>query len=182
MFLSHGLRSGRALAKCLSLLVLIPASCTSENGGYRPLVAGDPVPAFGAPLLDGDSLHLASLRGQPVLLNIWATWCAPCREEMPLLQELHEQLGPRGLRILGVSVDSRGSEPTIRRFVAEGGYTFTILHDAADAVSREFRTSGGVPETFLIDGDGRLVRRWIGRFDPLADDVVNDILPLLPTQ
>jgi peroxiredoxin len=192
MFLSHGLRSrsgrrllsllpGRALAKYLSLLVLIPASCTSENGGYRPLVAGDLVPAFGAPLLDGDSLHLASLRGQPVLLNIWATWCAPCREEMPALQELHEQLGSRGLRILGVSVDSRGSEPTIRRFVDEGGYTFTILHDAADAVSREFRTIG-VPETFLIDGDGRLVRRWIGRFDPLADDVVNDILPLLPAQ
>jgi cytochrome c biogenesis protein CcmG/thiol:disulfide interchange protein DsbE len=101
---------------------------------------------------------------------------------MPLLQELHEQLGPRGLRILGVSVDSHGSEPTIRRFVAEGGYTFTILHDAADAVSREFRTSGGVPETFLIDGDGRLVRRWIGRFDPLADDVVNDVLSLLPAQ
>jgi peroxiredoxin len=180
MFLSHGLRSGRTLARYLSLLVLIPASCTSENGGYRALAAGDLVPAFGAPLLDGDSLHLASLRGQPVLLNIWATWCAPCREEMPLLQELHEQLGPRGLRILGVSVDSRGSEPTIRRFVDEGGYTFTILHDAADAVSREFRTSGGVPETFLIDGDGRLVHRWIGRFDPLADDVVNDILPLLP--
>jgi peroxiredoxin len=186
MFLYRGERPrdrrGRlrgATARYLPLLCLVALSCGPETRTYRPLAEGDPVPSFGAPVLDGDSLHLASLAGQPVMLNIWATWCAPCREEMPQLQALHEQLGPRGLRILGVSIDSRGSEPTIRRFVEEGGYTFTILHDPADAVSREFRTIG-VPETFLIDGDGRLVRRWIGKFDPLAEDVVADILPLLP--
>lgn len=179
MFRSSEPGSGCVRAMYLPLLALMAASCAPETGTYRPLTQGDLVPAFGAPVLDGDSLHLASLAGQPVLLNIWATWCAPCREEMPALQALHEQLGPRGLRILGVSVDSRGSEPTIRRFIAEGGYTFTILHDPADAVSREFRTIG-VPETFLIDGDGRLVRRWIGKFDPLAEDVVADIQPLLP--
>ena len=84
----------------------------------------------------------------------------------------------RGLRVLGVSVDSRGSESTIRRFLTEGGLTFTILHDPADAVSRQFRAIG-VPETFLIDADGRVVRRWIGKFDPLAPDVLRDIEPLL---
>jgi cytochrome c biogenesis protein CcmG, thiol:disulfide interchange protein DsbE len=161
--------------------LLATLACSApEDGQYRALAAGDTVPEFGAPLLDGDSLHLASLRGQPVLLNIWATWCAPCREEMPALQALHEEYGPRGLRIIGVSVDSRGAEPAIRRFLEEGGYTFTILHDAADAVSRQFRTFG-VPETFLIDGDGLVVRRWIGKFDPLAPDVVRDIEPLLPS-
>jgi cytochrome c biogenesis protein CcmG, thiol:disulfide interchange protein DsbE len=171
-------RPKRAIAICFWLL-LPAAACTPDAGGFRPLAAGDAAPEFGAPVLDGDSLHLSSLRGQPVLLNVWATWCPPCREEMPALQALHEEYGPRGLRVLGVSVDSRGSEETIRSFLREGGYSFTILHDAADAVSRQFRTIG-VPETFLIDGDGRVVRRWIGKFDPLAEDVVADIEPLLP--
>jgi cytochrome c biogenesis protein CcmG, thiol:disulfide interchange protein DsbE len=177
------LRPSRRLsaAKCLSLLVLVAFACAPESGSFRPLEAGDPAPEFGAPVLDGDSLHIASLLGEPVLLNVWATWCPPCREEMPALQALHERYGSRGLRILGVSVDSRGSEQTIRRFIAEGGYTFTILHDESDTVSRLFRTIG-VPETFLIDADGIVVRRWIGRFDPLAEDVVADIERLLPDQ
>jgi peroxiredoxin len=180
MFLLSLPGKGGPMARYLWLLILGAIACSQDTGGFRPLAAGDDAPEFSAPVLDGDSLHLASLRGQPVLLNVWATWCPPCREEMPALQALHEQLGPRGLRVLGVSVDSHGSEETIRRFLVEGGYTFTILHDASDAVSRQFRTIG-VPETFLIDGEGRVVRRWIGKFDPLAADVVRDIEPLLPT-
>ncbi|HSK17747.1 MAG TPA: TlpA disulfide reductase family protein [Longimicrobiales bacterium] len=165
--------------RCLWVLLMAALACNRDPGGFRPLAAGDPAPDFGAPVFDGDSLHLSSLAGQPVLLNVWATWCPPCREEMPALQALHEEFGPRGLRVVGVSVDSRGSEDTIRRFLEEGGYTFTILHDASDAVSRQFRTIG-VPESFLIDGEGRVVRRWIGKFDPLAEDVVRDIEALLP--
>ena len=181
MFLAvpHALRSARR--NCMWLLILTAAACSRDSGGYRPLSSGDAAPDFGAPVFEGDSLHLASLRGSPVLLNVWATWCPPCREEMPALQALHEKLGPRGLRVVGVSVDSRGAEETIRRFLDEGGYTFTILHDASDAVSRQFRTIG-VPESFLIDGEGRVVRRWIGKFDPLAEDVLRDIEALLPPE
>jgi peroxiredoxin len=177
MFLRFA-RAPRGGAPCLALL--LAAACAPEHTSYRPLAAGDPAPAFAAVVLDGDSLDLGDLRGSPVLLNVWAPGCPPCREEMPALQALHEQLGPHGLRVLGVSVDARGAEPAIRRFVEEGGITFTILHDPDDAVSRRFRTIG-VPETFLIDGEGRIVRRWIGRFDPLAEDVTRDIRPLLPT-
>lgn len=173
--------NGRHLSvkrKWLWVLMLSLVGCSPEETGYRPLAAGDPVPEYGAPVLDGDSLYLASLRGQPVLLNVWATWCPPCREEMPALQALHERYVDRGLRVIGVSVDSRGAEPAVRAFLAEGDITFTILHDASDAVSRQFRTIG-VPETFLIDPSGRVARRWIGRFDPLADDVVRDVEALL---
>jgi peroxiredoxin len=145
-----------------------------------PAAIAAPAAQFSLPGADGKTVKLANFKGKVVILDFWATWCPPCREEMPALQALHEQLGPHGLRVLGVSVDARGAEPAIRRFVEEGGITFTILHDPDDAVSRRFRTIV-VPETFLIDGEGRIVRRWIGRFDPLADDVTRDIRPLLPT-
>lgn len=178
MFLTICRTAARAAPWKVVLLVTAALACSAETGEFRPLAAGDAAPDYAAPVLDGDSLHLSALRGQPVLLNIWATWCPPCREEMPALQALHEQYASRGLRVIGVSVDSRGSENTIRRFLSEGGFTFTILHDPADAVSRQFRALG-VPESFLIDGEGTIVRRWIGKFDPLAPDVVRDIEPLL---
>lgn len=180
MFLEWLHRRKWRVRPLIALLAGTALACSADagNGDFRPLNSGDAAPVYAAPVMDGDSLHLSSLRGHPVLLNIWATWCPPCREEMPALQALHERYAPRGLRVIGVSVDSRGSEATIRRFLAEGGFTFTILHDPADAVSRQFRTIG-VPESFLIDGEGTIVRRWIGKFDPLAPDVVADIEPLL---
>jgi cytochrome c biogenesis protein CcmG, thiol:disulfide interchange protein DsbE len=160
-----------ALAGALAALTL---ACAPDTDRFRPLQAGDRAPAFAAPIPGGDTLTLASLRGDPVLLNVWATWCPPCREEMPSLQVLHETYGPRGLRVIGVSVDSRGAESAIRSFTADHGITFTILHDPAEAVSRQFRING-VPETFLIDAGGRIAHRWIGAFDPLADDATQRI-------
>jgi peroxiredoxin len=131
-------------------------------------------------VLAGDTVRLADLHGDAVLLNVWATWCPPCREEMPGLQALHATYGDRGLRVLGVSVDSRGAESAIRGFTADHGITFTILHDPSETVSRQFRTTG-VPETFLIDRDGRIVHRWIGAFDPEAPDVAERIETVLGT-
>ena len=167
------------IRKYLWLLILPALGCSGQDTTFRALAVGDEAPDYGAPVLDADSLHLRSLRGNPVLVNVWATWCPPCREEMPALQALHERYHQRGLRVVGVSIDSRGAEPAVRAFLAEGGITFTILHDATDAVSRQFRTIG-VPETFLIDPSGHIVRRWIGRFDPLAPDVLRDVEALLP--
>jgi cytochrome c biogenesis protein CcmG, thiol:disulfide interchange protein DsbE len=158
-------------------LLCVPAALLAACGGtdrYRPLQAGDPAPVYGAPDLAGDTVALTMLRGHAVLLNIWATWCAPCREEMPELQVLHERYAERGLRILGVSIDERGSEDPIRYFIDDYGLSFTVLHDPAEAVSRQFRTNG-VPETFLIDTHGRIAHRWIGRFEPLSDDAVRRV-------
>jgi peroxiredoxin len=164
----------------LLVIALLLGACGPETRTYRPLAAGDDAPAYAAPVLDGDTLDLRSLRGQPVLLNVWATWCPPCREEMPGLQALHQQYVARGLRVIGVSVDSRGAEDAIRAFLHDASVSFTILHDDADAVSRDFRTIG-VPETFLIDRNGVVLRRWIGKFDPLAPDVIKDVESALAT-
>jgi peroxiredoxin len=157
----------------------VAAACERpDTGAIRRIQAGDPAPSYQAATLAGDTVSLASLRGEPVMLNIWATWCIPCREEMPALEALHRQYADAGLRIVGVSVDAAGLTRDIEAFLGDVGVTFTILHDPAERVTRQFRTIG-VPETFLIDRDGVIVRRWIGKFDPFAEDVQRDVRRVL---
>jgi len=126
---------------------------------------GESVPAYHATALSGGSFRLSDLRGQVVLLNVWATWCPPCREEMPALERLHDELGERGVRVVGVSIDKGESADVPTEFLRENGITFTILRDASGQVARTFQTRG-VPETFLIGRDGTLLQRWVGRIEP----------------
>lgn len=135
-----------------------------------PLTIGADAPAFTAAPVRQDatpsagSASLADYAGDVVLLNIWATWCGPCRVEMPSMQRLQERLGPAGLRIVAVSVDDPGAEAKIRAFADELGLTFTLLHDPSKAIERTYQTTG-VPETFLIARDGTIRRRSIGAED-----------------
>lgn len=142
------------------LLLVLAAAC--GGGEIERVDIGAPAPAYRAATLAGDSLGLADLRGTPVLLNVWATWCVPCREEMPELQAIQDEFGAHGLRVVGVSIDQKRALDDIRRFMDEHAIGFTILHDPASRVTHTFRTAG-VPETVLIDGDGVLRARWIGQ-------------------
>jgi cytochrome c-type biogenesis protein len=133
-------------------------------GDRRP--AGDSAespqaPEYSAVSLQGDSVSLASFRGDVVLLNLWATWCPPCREEMPLLQQLQNQHTSRGFHVIGVSIDAAGEETRIRRFLDEHHITFSIWLDPDDRASFVFRAIG-VPATYLIDRDGRISWRMLG--------------------
>ena len=113
------------------------------------------------------------------MLNIWATWCAPCREEMPELQELHDHYADRGFRVVGVSVDDRGSVDVIESFTEELGIGFPIYHDPSwEIVDSYFLL--GLPGTFLVDSEGMVVRRWLGPFRPMEADVREDVQALLP--
>lgn len=112
----------------------------------------------------GATVSLDQYEGKVVLLNIWATWCIPCREEMPELQALHDEFGGQGLEIIGVSIDRDGRESAVREFRDEMGVEFTILHDPDNDVSRAFQTTG-VPETFLIDRTGAIVYNWKGALE-----------------
>jgi len=146
-------------------MVVLAFAAGCRPGDYRPIATGDRAPAYAAATLAGDTVSLEGLRGQAVLLNIWATWCPPCREEMPLLQQLDDEYGERGLRVIGVSIDTRAAEDAVRQFLEDYGIDFTILHDPDGRVTRAFRTAG-VPETFLIGRDGRVAAHWIGMLKP----------------
>ena len=126
-----------------------------------PVTAGSAAPDFTARTLDARprTKTLADYKGEVVLLNIWATWCGPCRVEMPSIEALHRSLGPKGLKIVAVSVDDPGTEGAIREFAKEYGLTFEILHDASGKIRAAYQTTG-VPETFVIGRDG-LIRRKV---------------------
>ena len=120
--------------------------------------AGSAAPAFSAVTLDKPSVTrtIADFRGTPVLLNVWATWCDPCREEMPSMQRLYDSYKDRGLRIVAVSIDDAGNESLIREFVAEHHLTFDILHDSHADIMAQYQVVG-VPQSFLISRSGEIV-------------------------
>ena len=103
---------------------------------------------------------LKDLRGKVVLLNVWATWCAPCRVEMPSMERLHRAFAGTDFQIIAVSVDKDGPD-VVNDFVRELGLTFTIWHDPSGDVQRRYQTTG-VPESFVIDRDGVIVKKVIG--------------------
>jgi peroxiredoxin len=122
-------------------------------------VAGD----FAVTDLSGQAVRLSSHRGQVVLLNLWATWCAPCREEMPSMQRLWERLKDQGFVILAVSEDEQGAD-VVAPFVKQYGITFPVLVDPQREVGDRYGV-WGYPESFVIDREGRVVERVIGPRD-----------------
>jgi peroxiredoxin len=102
-------------------------------------------------LATGDSVSLDDYRGSVTLVNIWATWCVPCREEMPSMQRLFDSVGTRGFRIAAISIDEGSSEDVVA-FARELDLSFDILHDRSGSVERLYQTTG-VPESFLLGPD-----------------------------
>ena len=135
-----------------------------------PVTVGARAPDFRATTLDAAPRvkTLADYRGEVVLLNVWATWCAPCRVEMPSMEQLYRALGPRGLKVVAVSVDDPGTDDAIREFGRELGLTFELLHDAPGAIQKAYQTTG-VPETFVIGPDGVIRKKVIGAADWASD-------------
>lgn len=146
------------LRVALAAAASVAAACSGGEGSgaaARP-DPGNPAPAFEAVSLQGDTVSLESLRGAPVLLNLWATWCPPCRAETPYLQSLHERFGPRGLQVVGVTVDSRAARKDVEAFVVEYGVTYRILHDPSMR-SMDLFSVFGLPATYVIGADGTIL-------------------------
>ena len=143
-----------------ALLLLVACAGTGDDKARAPEI-GRPAPDYRAVTLDGDSVSLGQSRGRVVLLNVWATWCHPCREEIPVLQALHDRYASRGLELVGVSVDARGEEDTIREFASDFRMTYPLWLDPDERVQSTFLAIG-VPATFLIDREGVLRWRHVG--------------------
>jgi len=128
-----------------------------------PVSVGSKAPPIEGVTLDGRKAQktLADYSGKVVLLNVWATWCEPCRVEMPSIEKLHKEFGSQGLAVVAISVDDPGAESRILDFVKEYGLTFEVLHDPRQVTTRHYQITG-YPETFIIARDGTIRRKLIG--------------------
>ena len=144
----------------ITAAALLLAACGDAPGG-GPVKVGDEAPAYAAEVLGGERTGLAQMRGRPVLLNVWATWCHPCRQEIPALEQLHRTYGPRGLQVVGVSIDQGDQEQGIREFLQEYGASYPIWLDPDSEITTAYSTMG-VPNTFLIGPDGRVLWKHVG--------------------
>lgn len=133
-------------------------SPSAQLGGFARF--GKPAPDFMLESLDGQSMRLSDLRGKAVLLNFWATWCAPCKIEMPWFVELQNQYGSQGLQIVGVAMDD-SSKDDIAKFAKDMGVNYPVLL-GKEAVGEAYGGIPALPESFFIGRDGKVVDKIIG--------------------
>ena len=141
----------------------VPAG--SQNGRLPAPQAGFQAPDFRLPTPSGETISLADLRGQPVLINLWASWCPPCREEMPAIQRVYQDYQSRGFVVLAVNATSQDSLPSALEFVSDLGLTFPILLDSDSVVSEDLYQVLGLPTSVLIGRDGTVRAIRIGILD-----------------
>ena len=172
-----GTKAGRGLCVIVAALALLSAvvgfraaaaaTLTENLNALRVILPNQPVaaPSFSLDGIDSHPLSLAGLRGRVVFLNFWATWCVPCREEMPAMERLHQAYRNRGLAV--VAVNFKESEYEVRAFMEELHLTFPAVLDRTGAVTAGFAVRG-LPATYVVDRDGKIlwkalgIRRWDG--------------------
>jgi len=141
------------------LLPWLPAQAQQPGQGMSPVAERPPAPDFVLDDLDGKSHRLSDYRGKVVVVNFWATWCPPCREEMPSMQRAWEVIEPQGMMMLGINVGE--DEDTIFSFTANYPVEFPLLMDQDSAVITAWPVRG-LPTTFVVDPAGRIAFRAIG--------------------
>ena len=167
------------MSRPIAILVLLLALAsmigmgvyTSQKDGYGhssrpvlpPVSVGDPwlpfAPSFELENLDGKIVRLADYRGKAVLLNFWATWCAPCKTEMPWLMQFQKKYGPQGLQVVGIAMDEDPEH--VRTFVKKFGVTYINLL-GTQKVGRLYGGPMGLPATFFIDSNGQITDQATG--------------------
>ena len=146
-------------------MVAVAAVAGCIGSEARGVEVGQRVPQYSASDLVGQEVSLEDHLGEVVLLNVWATWCGPCRIEMPSIQASYDRFKDRGFTVLAVSIDAGpGYRGKVTRFVEEFEINFPVLLDPESRISRTLQTIG-VPETFVLDRQGRIVKRLIGATD-----------------
>lgn len=171
------------LSMIILLMVLLVSGCQQFTPANEPSIPAPPPPTttsplpvpavpegvnignraidFELPTLDGQTVSLSGLRGKPVLLNFWATWCGPCRREMPYLQQIHDSWSAKGLVLLAVDIGEKSA--TVEKFMTELRLSMTVPMDTDMKVAKTYLI-GAIPTTFLIDKDGIIRQKKVGEF------------------
>jgi peroxiredoxin len=134
------------------------AERTLKEAKIRVLKPRDPV-QFSLPLLPGGNAALSAYKGKVVVLNFWATWCPPCRAEMPSMETFYRRFKSQGLEIL--AVDGGEDAATVRQFIQQNGYTFPVLLDRDNAVNSRYGVSA-IPTTYILDRNGSIIATVVG--------------------
>lgn len=156
-----------AILLAFCLVAMGPKASSSGGSGTVSPFEGDSMaqtkaPDFSLKDMNGRSVSLASLKGRPVILNFWATWCPPCKAEMPSLNKLYLDLKKRGLEVIAISTDTSPSH--VSEFLSKTRLDFTIALDDSRSVSKLYKVFS-MPTTFLINRDGTITEKLYGEYD-----------------
>ena len=159
---------------CLSLLVLlfVLPGCTKKE---KPAVEGNPAPAFTLKDLDGREVKLADLKGKVVIVNFWATWCPPRREEIPSMMQLNQAMAGKPFQMLAISINEGGAQE-VQAYFKQSGNSLPALLDPTQQVAKRYGVTG-VPESFVIDRNGVILKKVVGGVnwsDPAAIKFMTD--------
>jgi len=138
---------------------LVMAGCSPSSA--QGVEVGNLAPDFQLQNLDGQAVSLGNLRGKPVLINFWATWCGPCRSEMPYIQEIYEEWSDKGLVLLAINIGESSSK--VEEFRQSYNLSFTVLLDTKQNVAQKYNIQY-IPTTFFVDKDGIIQDKVIGPF------------------
>lgn len=142
------------IAFILFFVIVVLPGCLDSGRADIPSV-GNPAPDFTLTSINGTKVTLSDYQGRVVLLNFWASWCSPCRSEMPSMERLHQTLGDEDFVIIAINIDG-GVTDKVREFITQNGYTFEILHDKDQIVAEPYGVRA-IPTSYIIDKNGTVV-------------------------
>ena len=165
------------ISRAFTLLAQVVAMSTAlAVGTVTSAVAEDSAPDFTLKSRDGSNMRLSELRGQVVMINFWASWCGPCRQEMPLLDELYQQYEPLGFTLLGVNVEQDVADA--ERLLKDAPVSFPVLYDPDNSVTKAYDVVA-MPSTILVDRDGNMRYVHHGYKPGYEDDYQTQIRELI---